>query len=329
MNELLNKYNKIATEQNKAVHAITAFVRDALPFLILILNIAVAVTSRLFTTDLQNPFTADFFVELFTNMLTTMVCYVCFVKYGEKNEKALSASYHANVERWQKMSGEVRKKKSDDFIAYCKRQVELERDDIRTFYIYNHTMLTLEEYESKYKKLSNEELDGLVSKGALSRKEAWYIKRANGTRYLKPINPMVILCGVNKMNINDVGRDGISAATVSIVTRPIYMFVLAAVVTMFSGYWKGLDDASALFDIIYSAVMVVIASIAGYTAGADAGRKEHDKVRGRIFFLERYLAAAEKAEDEKLTGDHEVARSTVERSHHDIKGNEAEGACAD
>ncbi len=296
MSDLLNKYEHIASEKNKAVQAITAFVKDALPFLILLLNIIVAVTSRLFKADLQNPFTADFFVELFTNMLTTMVCYVCFVKYGEKNEKLLSPAYIANVERWQKMSGEVRKNKSDDFIAYCKRQVEQEREDIRSFYIFNHTMLTLDEYESKYKRLSNDELDELVKKGELHRKEAWYIKKANATRYLKPINPMVILCGVNKMNINDVGRDGMSAATVSIMTRPLFMFVLAAVVTMFSGYWKGLDDASAIFDIIYSAVMVVIASITGYTAGADAGRKEADKIKGRIFFLERYLAAEKGAE---------------------------------
>lgn len=296
MSDLLNKYNKIASEQNKAVQVITTFVRDSLPFLILLLNIVVAVTSRLFTADLQNPFTADFFIELFTNMLTTMVCYVCFVKYGEKNERFSSPAYLANVERWQKMSGEVRQHKSDDFIAYCKRQVEQEREDIRSFYIFNHTMLTIEEYEKNYKKLSNDEIDKLVEKGALHRKEARYIKRANATRYLKPINPMVILCGVNKMNINDVGRDGMSAAMVSIMTRPIFMFVLAAVLTMFSGYWKGLDDASAIFDIIYSAVMVVIASITGYTAGADAGRKEHDKIKGRIFFLERYLAAEGKAE---------------------------------
>ena len=65
---------------------------------------------------------------------------------------------------------------------------------------------------------------------------------------------------------------------------------------MFSGHWKGLGDASAIFDIIYSAAMVVIASITGYTAGVDAGRKEHDRIKGRIFFLERYLATEEKAE---------------------------------
>ena len=293
---MLDKYNKIASEQNKAMQVVTDFVKDSLPFLILLLNIVVAVLSRLFSTDIQNPFSADFFIELFTNMLTTMVCYSCFVKYGEKNEKLSSTTYASNMERWKKLSGDVRNQSSDHFIAYCKKQVELEREDIRHYYVLNHTMLTIEEYEREYKRLSDQEIDNLVAEGKMHRKEARYIKKANATRYIKPINPILILCGVNKMNLNDVGRDGLNAATLAIMTRPVYMFVLTTVVTMFSGYWKGLDGASALFDIIYSAMMIVIASIMGYTAGADAGRKECDKVKGRIFFLERYLATEEKAE---------------------------------
>lgn len=293
---LLEKYSDFANKQNKAMQLITSVIRDSLPFLILILNVVVAVLTRLFNTDLQNPFSVDFFIELFTNTLTTMLCYSCFVKYGEKNEKLSSTAYASNMERWKEMSGKVRTQSSDKFIAYCRKQVEIERADIRHFYILNHTMLTIEEYESKYKKLSNEEIDKLVVKGALHRKEAKYIKRANKTRYLKPINPILILCGVNKMNLNDVGRDGLNAATVAIITRPVYMFLLTTVVTMFSGYWKGIDGASAVFDIIYSVTMIVIASITGYSAGADAGRKEMDKIKGRIFFLERYLATEEKAE---------------------------------
>lgn len=296
MSELLNKYNTAANKQNKAMNVITSVVRDSLPFLILLLNVVVTVVVRLFHTGLQNPFTADFFIELFINTLTTMVCYSTFVKYGEKNEKLESKAYTSNLERWQKMSWEVRNHSSERFIVYCRKQVELEREEIRHFFVLNYTMLTIEEYERDYKKLSDSEIDKLVAKGALRKKDAHYIKRANKTRYIKPINPLIILCGVNKMNLNDVGRDGMSAATVAILTRPIFMFALTTVVTMFSGYWMGIDDASAVFDIIFSALMVVISSITGYSAGADAGRKEHDKIKGRIFFLERYLAEEGKAE---------------------------------
>lgn len=293
---LLDKYNDFSNKQNKAMQVITTVVRDSLPFLILLLNVVVAVLTRLFNPEVQNPFSADFFIELFTNMLTTMVCYSCFVKYGEKNEKLSSTAYASNVKRWSDMSGEVRNHSSDKFIAYCRRQVEIEREDIRHFYILNHTMITIEEYESKYKRLSDEEIDKLVGKGELHRKEAKYLKRANKTRYLKPINPLLILCGVNKMNINDVGRDGVDAATMAIITRPVYMFLLTTVVTMFRGGEWMHNGASVVFDIIYAVLMIVIASITGYSAGADAGRKEHDKIKGRIFFLERYLATEEKAE---------------------------------
>ena len=296
MSELMDKYKSVASKQNHTMHVITSVVKDSLPFLILLLNIVVAIASRLFQTGLQNPFTADFFVELFTNTLTTMVCYSCFVKYGEKNENLESKSYAANLERWQKMSGEVRNHSSKKFIAYCRKQVEIERDEKRHFFILNYTMFTIEEYETYYKKLSDLDLDNLVIKGKLRQKEAHYIKRANRVRYPKPINPLLILCGVNKMNLNDVGRDGMSAATVAILTRPILMFALTTVVTMFSGYWKGIDSASVVFDIIYSALMVVISSITGYSAGEDAGRKEHDKIKGRIFFLERYMAEEGTAE---------------------------------
>lgn len=294
MSDLMEKYDKMANGQNKAMQAITGFVKTSFPFLILLLNVVVAVLSRLFNTDLQNPFSVDFFIELFTNTLTTMVCYSCFVKYGEKNEKLSSTSYASNLERWQKMSGEVRNRSTDRFIAYCRKQVEIEREDIRHFFILNYTMITIEEYESSYKRLSNQQIDKLVEKGTLHRKEARYIKRANASRYLKPINPIIILCGVSKLNLNDVGRDGMNAATVAIMTRPIYMFILTTVVTMFSGYWRGIDSASAVFDIIYSVLMIVVASISGYSAGTDAGRKEHDKIKGRIFFLERYFAEENK-----------------------------------
>ena len=296
MSELTDKYNSIASKQNKTIKAITDGIKESLPFLILLMNIVVVVLSRLFRTGFQNPFTADFFVELFMNMLTTMVCYSCFVKYGEKNEKLESSAYANNVKRWQEISGIVRTQSSERFILYCKKQVDIERNEMRHFYILNYTMITSEEYERDYKKLTDLDIDRLVEQGQLRFREARYIKKANAICYLKPINPLLILCGVNKMNLNDVGRDGIDAATMAIMTRPLMMFALTTVVTMFSGYWEGIKDASVLFDIIYSAMMVVVASITGYSAGADAGRKEHDKIKGRIFFLERYLAEEAKTE---------------------------------
>ena len=285
---MLDKYNKFASEQNKAMQVFTAILRDSLPFIILIVNIVVSVLMSLFDPSLQNPFSADFFIRLFMNMLTTMVCYSCFVNYGEKNEKLSSETYASNVKKWSEMSGKIRQSCTEKFMVYCRKQVEIEREDIRHFYILNYTMITIEEYESKYKRLSEEDIDKLVLKGSLNRREAKYIKKANKSRYLKPINPILILCGVNKMNLNDVGRDGMRAATTAIVTRPVLMFALSTIGAMLGATWKGIDSASAVFNIIYSVLMIIIASITGYSAGTDAGRKEADKIKARIFFIEKF-----------------------------------------
>lgn len=293
---MLDKYNKFASEQNKAMQVVTTILRDSLPFVILVLNIIASVLMSLFDPTLQNPWSADFFIRLFMNMLTTMVCYSCFVNYGEKNEKLNSETYSANVKRWSEMSGKIRQSCTEKFMLYCRKQVEIEREDIRHFYILNYTMITLEEYDSKYKRLCEEEIDKLVLKGELHRKEAKYIKKANKSRYLKPINPILILCGVNKMNLNDVGRDGMSSATAAIVTRPFLMFALSTFGAMLGATWRGIDSASAFFNIIYSVLMIVIASITGYSAGTDAGRKEMDKIKARIFFIEKFNSEQEAAQ---------------------------------
>ena len=90
MNEIGNTYSKIADTQNRVTQAVTRFSRDFFPFIVLVLNILLTIGSRLFSTWLENPFTADFFIALGTNILSTMFCYTCFIKYGEANEKRCS-----------------------------------------------------------------------------------------------------------------------------------------------------------------------------------------------------------------------------------------------
>lgn len=290
MSSMLEKYNKAATEQNKIVQAVTAFIKEAFPFVILIVNVLVAVVLSLYDPTLKNPWSPEFFVRLFTNILSTMVCYSCFVTFGEKNEKLTSPSYADNVKKWSFLSGKIRQNYSDKFMAFCRKQVEIEREELRHFHILNNTMITIEEYENRFKKLSDEELDKLVAGGELHEKEAKYIKKANAVRYLKPINPILILCGVNKMNLNDVGRDGINSSVLAIAMRPALMFVISTVGAMLGATWKGIDSASAVFNIVWSVLMIVLASYTGYTAGVDSGRKEMDKIKARIFFIERFNA---------------------------------------
>lgn len=282
-------YSKIADTQNKVTQAVTRFTRDFFPFVVLALNIILTIGSRLFNTWLENPFTADFFIDLGTNILSTMFCYTCFIKYGESNEKRCSEAYASNVERWSRMSADVRGKKSESFSRYCKELEWQEREEKRHSLISNHTMISIEDYNAQYKGKNKREINELVKSGKLTKVEAKYINKANATHKVRPINPVLILCGVKTSNINDVGRSGISYSTISILSRPVSMFILTAAVTMFKGTWIGVGDASAIFDMIYSAFMIVLSSVLGYSSGAMSARSEHDKIKGRIYFLEKFL----------------------------------------
>ena len=110
-------------------------------------------------------------------------------------------------------------------------------------------MISIEKYESVYKGMPKAEVNRLRDEGKLSPIEARYINKANATHKIKPINPIIILCGVQTMHINDVGRDSrLHSSTISILTRPVSMFILTAAVTMFKGAWVGIGDASAILD---------------------------------------------------------------------------------
>lgn len=290
MNDLTNVYSKIASTQNKVTQAVTKFAKEFFPFIILILNILVTIGSKLFDTWLENPFTVDFFISLGINLLTTMFCYSCFIKYGEKNEKLCSPSYFTNVDRWSKMSGDVRNHHNDEFTSYCKNQVELEREEKRISYIVNHTMISIPTYNEQYRGKTKADIEKLVEEGKLTKAEARYVNKANSPIYVRPINAISILCGIHGTTANDAVRDGIiSNSARSILFRPIGVLILTAVISMVKGVWVGVGDASAIFDMIYSMFMIVISSIMGYSSGANSARKENDRIKGRIYFIEKFL----------------------------------------
>lgn len=289
MNALDKTLNEITDAQSKATDKLLKWVRSSFPYIILALNIIVSVVSRLFKTWLVNPFSADFFISLATNILTTTLAYVCFVQYGEKMEKLNMPKYEANLSVWTKISQKVRTAHSEDFIAFCKKQIADEIYEKRLSIIGNNTLISTETYKEVYYGKSDAAIDKFVAEGVLSERDAVYVKKANGNMRVKPIKPLIILCGIKSAHLNDAGRDGLSYSTVSILARPALMFVLTAVVTMFKGAWIGVGDASAIYDMIYSATMIVVSAVMGYTAGATSAHYENEKIIARILFLEKFL----------------------------------------
>lgn len=283
-------YSKIANAQNKVTQTVTKYIQDFLPFLILLLNIIIVVGSSLFQAWLENPFTTDYFKSLFTNIATTMVAYCCFIKYGETNEKLNLENYEANHNSWTNLAEEVRKKHLERFNAYIKEQVILEREEKKHSIVANHTMIPIEMYDEVYRKMSKKEIKELVKTDALSKEDAYWIIKANRANKIHPVNPLLILGGIRANTINDSVRESkVSDSAKKIMGRPFVVFLTSALIAMLKGTWVGFGDASAIFDIIWSIFMIVISSMMGYSSGAMNARKELDRIKGRILYLERFL----------------------------------------
>ena len=47
--------------------------------------------------------------------------------------------------------------------------------------------------------------------------------------------------------------------------------------------------------MIFSVVMIIMSSVMGYSSGVSSARKQHEKIKGRIYFLENFKKDMEKA----------------------------------
>ena len=296
MANLNETYENISHKGETFKERATAAIRENFAFLILLLNIVVSVAFRLFSPWVDNPFTPDFFISLATNILTSMFSYCIFISYGEKMEKLAMSGYSENCKLWSKISGQVRTTMSAEFEAYCRERALIEREERRRAIIENNTMISFSVFESEYRGRSKQYIQSCVKSGALEKRDARYVLRANRQPDVKPINPLIILCGIKLSTLNDAGRDGISPSTISVISRPVGMFILNALVSMIHGHWAGISTGEEIFDMIFSVLMIIISSVMGYSSGVSSARKEHNKIKGRIFFLENFIKEKAPAE---------------------------------
>lgn len=288
MDEMNNAYSGIAHTSSDFKERMIRTVRDNFAFIILVFNILLRIALELFDASVSNPFTVDFFIKLGTDIATTMFCYVCFISYGAKMEKSTLQAYRNNAALWAQLSEGVRKSHNEAFSEFCRVCAEEEREERRKAIIQNNTMVPYDRFEKEYRGKSKKDIAALVKDGTLDRIDAYYVNKANGVIRVKPINPLLILCGVKATSLNDVGRDGISPSTISALSRPVSMFVLSAIIEMLHGAWRGISTGEEVYNMLLSVLMIVISSVVGYSAGVNAARKEHDKIKGRIFFLEKF-----------------------------------------
>ena len=284
-----NAYSRINEGTTSVVNKFKDFFMRNLLIIVLLFNIALEIVSKLYRIGFSNPFSVEFFLELAITTTTSMICYICFIPFGKADEKKNNPSFSQNLTLWGKLSDIVRNGYNELFRTFCVEQLEVEREDKRRAIIGNNTLISFSIYEEKYKGLSKAEISALVKSGEITKKEAKAINQANGNGFVnlvkvRPINPVIILSGVKKMQINDAGRTD-SAYTINwLISRPFIIFatnaILSAITTSFIGGWQ-----NAILDMFLSVLMILLASICGYGVGVNSIRRDNDIVKSRILFI--------------------------------------------
>lgn len=293
---MANMFDAIDEKRTSLSTKAKALVIEFFPYIMLVLNIAFEVGARLFKAEI-NPFSEDFFASLFINTMSSCLCYACFVFYAERNRKETLAEYGSNSAVWSAISSRVRLNSFESFIEYCKMQLEREKEERRVAIIANNTAISITKWQTVYRGLSNKELDKLVQNGEITKADAKYIKRANGPVRIKPIDPLLILCGVKMNDLNDAGRQNVSSLG-AVLMRPIPVLALSLFFSIFTGSFVGVSDSSAIFDMIYTAGVIIGSALMGYSKGVNIADRQHDAIKARIAFLERFeksLSDTEKA----------------------------------
>lgn len=284
---MANMFDAIDEKKTSLSAKAKAAVIEFFPYIMLILNIAFNIGVRLFKAEISDPFSEDFFSSLFINTMSSSLCYACFVFYAERNRKETLKEYSTNSTVWSTISSRVRLNSFESFIEYCKMQLEREKEERRVAIIANNTAIPISRWQTEYRKLSSTELDKLVLKGEITKAEAKYIKRANGPVNIAPIDPLLILCGVKMNDINDAGRQNVSSLG-AVLLRPIPVLALSLFFSIFSGSFIGVSDSSAIFDMIYTAGVIIGSALMGYSKGVNIADRQHDAIKARIAFLERF-----------------------------------------
>ena len=282
-------YATINTSQERVKSRIKDFIMQNLIFIVLFFNIVLNIVSKLYNIGFQNPFSVEFFLNLSVSIATSMLTYALFIPFGKNNEKLANPSYKANVSFWGELSDLVRSGYNSLFGAFCKAQLDVEREDKKRAIICNNTLISYEEYLENYKGKTKLYIKTLVNQGKLTRKEARAINRANGNAFfnhtkVRPINPVLILSGVRKSQLNDCGRADGSYAMNRLFSRPFVIFATNVLINTITTSFAG-GAANAIFDMFLSVLLIVMASVCGYSTGVTSVRRDNDNIKNRILFL--------------------------------------------
>lgn len=281
-------YGQVADGKNNTFNRLKNGIQKYLIYLVLLFNIALEIVSKLYEIGLKNPFTVEFCLELIISCITTMICYCCFIPFGKADEKQRNPSYSLNINVWGNLTEIVRDGWLDNFRRFCFERVDDERKEARMLILGNETLITYETFSESFLGKTKAEIKQMRKDGIINKREEKAINRANGYGWfnptrIKPINPIIVLSGVRKGTLNDAGRKDSLYSVKWLATRPLVMFCTSTVINAMSTQFIGGENA--IFEMFLSVLMIVIASIFGYSAGQSEVRQNNDRVKSRILFL--------------------------------------------
>ncbi|MBQ7314407.1 MAG: hypothetical protein IJW83_00140 [Clostridia bacterium] len=283
-------YEDFSETSRTAMSIAKKTVKDYFPFFIMIVDIVFTVLTKFYRTGFDALFSASYFIELASNIMAVMFCYSAFVPYAYDKEKQLMTEYGDTYRQWMGISRRVRHGLNAVFGRYCREKDEEDRTNIRRAFIENHTMIPWAVYLERYAHTKPGMLRAMIRTGELSAGEAKAIKRANRQIKMRATDPVHILCGARpKRNANatrDVNRNGIAIAM-----KPVSMILLSVIVTAFSGEYVGLESFSVIYSMIYSVILIIVASFTGYSKGASNARADLDVMKIRVLYLESFFEA--------------------------------------
>ncbi len=284
-----NLFSEVNEGRARITEGIKKTASNYLPYILLIVVIVLRALLEIYTPGVKNPFTPVFFLDTGVSMAMTLLCYMIFIPQGEKSEKLLNASYHHNCMEWSKLSERIRNGSLQaKFKEFCVKQVDVEREDKRREIIGNNTSLTFEEYKSKYMRMSEVEITREHREGKLTKEEYKAILKANGKIKVEPINPVLILSGVEKRSFNDAGRAESSFIVVWLAKRPFITLLFAVFVNMLTS-GKATFDSSIFYGIILDTVSLIVAAFIGDGAGRQSVKDRNNKIKGKILFINGFF----------------------------------------
>ena len=281
-------YGQVADGKNNAFNRLKNGLKKYSIYLILLFNIALEIIAKLYRVGFKNPFTVEFCIGLIISCITTLICYCCFIPYGKSDEKQRNPSYATNIDTWGKLTELVRDGFIDLFRHFCFERVDDERKEMRMFILANDTLITYETFCQSFLGKTKEEIKQMRKDGVITKREAKAINKANGYGWrnptkVKPINPLIVLSGAKRGNLNDAGRKDSAYAIKWLATRPLIMFCTSTIINAISSSFIGGNNA--IFEMFLSVLMIIIASIMGYSAGQSEVRQNNDRIKSRIIFL--------------------------------------------